>query len=127
VGSRQSPTASPLERLAPSCPHYALALEATTAEEYVTEVSLSWSAEPNRAKNCTAIYNAHVSGFGLQQRGAILRAGPSVFRISPSHLSIFEPLGYPHWIEAIRVVGHPHGGQSSLAYPLAQCVLARAK
>jgi flagellum-specific peptidoglycan hydrolase FlgJ len=52
-----------LERLAPEYPHYALALEAKTAEEYVTEVSLSWSTDPDRAQNCIEIYHAHLSVF----------------------------------------------------------------
>jgi flagellum-specific peptidoglycan hydrolase FlgJ len=52
-----------LERLAPEYPHYALALEAKTVEEYVTEVSLSWSTDPNRAQNCIEIYHAHLKVF----------------------------------------------------------------
>lgn len=52
-----------LNRLAPDYPHYALALEAKTPEEYVTEVSLSWSTDPNRAKTCIEIYHAHLSVF----------------------------------------------------------------
>lgn len=40
-------------------PHYGLALAADNAEEYVTEVSLSWSTDPNRAAKCIAIYHAH--------------------------------------------------------------------
>ena len=52
-----------LKRLAPEYPHYALAIEAKTPEEYFTEVSLSWSTDPNRAQNCIEIYHAHLSVF----------------------------------------------------------------
>jgi flagellum-specific peptidoglycan hydrolase FlgJ len=48
-----------LERLKNAYPHYAAALSAGTAEEYVTQVSKSWSTAPDRAANCIAIYNAH--------------------------------------------------------------------
>lgn len=48
-----------LRRLAPSYPHYAAALSATTGEEYVTQVSLSWSTGPSRGADALAIYNAH--------------------------------------------------------------------
>lgn len=48
-----------LERLAPSYPHYAMALEAETAEDYVTNVSLSWSTDPDRASKVTSIFHAH--------------------------------------------------------------------
>lgn len=48
-----------LRRLAPDYPHYALALEAKTPEEYVTEISLSWSTDPQRARTCIEIFHAH--------------------------------------------------------------------
>jgi flagellum-specific peptidoglycan hydrolase FlgJ len=48
-----------LRRLAPSYPHYAAALAATTPEQYVTEVSLSWSTDPARAAACISILHVH--------------------------------------------------------------------
>lgn len=48
-----------LVRLAPTYPHYANALKARDAEEYILEVSKSWSTGPDRAKQVLAIYNAH--------------------------------------------------------------------
>lgn len=48
-----------LNRLARAYPHYLRALHALNNEEYVTEVSQSWSTDPDRAKKCIAIYNAH--------------------------------------------------------------------
>jgi flagellum-specific peptidoglycan hydrolase FlgJ len=51
-----------LRRLAPQWPHYAAALSSTTGEEYVREVSATWSTDPLRADNVLAIYREH----GLQ-------------------------------------------------------------
>lgn len=48
-----------LMRLAADYPHYAMALEAKTPEDYVTEVSLSWSTDPQRAEKCIAVFHAH--------------------------------------------------------------------
>lgn len=48
-----------LRNLSTTYPHYALALAADSPEEYVTEVSRSWSTDPHRAVNCIAIYDAH--------------------------------------------------------------------
>lgn len=48
-----------LLRLAPAYPHYNAALHAATAEDYVTEVSQTWSTAPDRAANCIAIFKAH--------------------------------------------------------------------
>lgn len=48
-----------LRRLAPEYPHYGLALSAKTADQYVQEVSLSWSTDPARAQKCIAIWQAH--------------------------------------------------------------------
>lgn len=52
-----------LVRLAPVYPHYARALAATTAEEYVTEVSLSWSTGPTRGADCVSILHSHPEAF----------------------------------------------------------------
>ena len=48
-----------LQRLATTYPHYGMALIAQTPEEYVKEVSLSWSTGPNRATVCIEIFHAH--------------------------------------------------------------------
>jgi flagellum-specific peptidoglycan hydrolase FlgJ len=52
-----------LERLAPQYPHYAAALAAKTPEEYVTQVSMSWSTDPQRAAKCIETYRAHAEVF----------------------------------------------------------------
>ena len=48
---------STLNRLAPYFIHYAAALAATNAIDYVTQVSLTWSTDPDRAAKVIAIYN----------------------------------------------------------------------
>ena len=48
-----------LRNLSTTYPHYALALASDTPEEYVTEVSKSWSTSPTRAETCIEIFNAH--------------------------------------------------------------------
>lgn len=40
-------------------PHYAAALAATSGEDYVTQVSQTWSTSPTRAADAIAIYHAH--------------------------------------------------------------------
>lgn len=46
-----------LRGLADVFPHYAAALQAKTPQEYVVEVSKTWSTDPQRASNVLAIYN----------------------------------------------------------------------
>jgi len=48
-----------LTRLQMEYPHYRAALHASTGEEFITEVSKSWSTDLNRARNVLAIYEAH--------------------------------------------------------------------
>jgi flagellum-specific peptidoglycan hydrolase FlgJ len=48
-----------LRTMSTSYPHYSLALGAETPEEYVAQVSQSWSTNPTRAADCIAIYHAH--------------------------------------------------------------------
>lgn len=48
-----------LTRLAPTYPHYAAALAAKSPEEYVTQVSMSWSTDPQRAQKCIEIFRQH--------------------------------------------------------------------
>jgi flagellum-specific peptidoglycan hydrolase FlgJ len=48
-----------LRRLSSAYSHYASALQAKSGEEFVTEVSKSWSTDPARAKKVLAIYDQH--------------------------------------------------------------------
>ncbi len=47
-----------LLRLAKIYPHYAAALDAKNGEDYVRQVSQTWSTDPKRADKVLAIYNA---------------------------------------------------------------------
>lgn len=51
-----------LLRLSSAFPHYAAALQAKTAEEYIQEVSASWATDPKRAEKCLAIYKSSFGG-----------------------------------------------------------------
>jgi len=46
-----------LERLSNVYPHYKAALDAPDARTYVTEVSKTWSSDPDKAKKVIAIYD----------------------------------------------------------------------
>jgi flagellum-specific peptidoglycan hydrolase FlgJ len=48
-----------LRRLAPHYPHYAAALAANTPEQYVTEVSRSWSTDPGRAGKVLSLFREY--------------------------------------------------------------------
>jgi flagellum-specific peptidoglycan hydrolase FlgJ len=48
-----------LNRLAPEYPHYAAALAATTPEDFLTQVSLTWSTGPSRGQQCVQILHSH--------------------------------------------------------------------
>lgn len=48
-----------LRTLAPSYPHYAAALVSTNPEDFLTQVSLTWSTGPTRGHQCIAILHAH--------------------------------------------------------------------
>ncbi len=50
-----------LERLAPKLPHYAAALKAPDAQTYITEVSKTWSTDPDRAKKVLSIYQEYLA------------------------------------------------------------------
>jgi flagellum-specific peptidoglycan hydrolase FlgJ len=50
-----------LKRLAPSYPHYAAALVAGTPEEFLRQVSMTWSTDPARSATCTSILHAHAA------------------------------------------------------------------
>lgn len=49
-----------LQRLAPKFPHYAAALSAKTGEEFVREVSQTWSTDPHRADKVLMINRARL-------------------------------------------------------------------
>jgi hypothetical protein len=66
-----------LEHLAPEYTHYAAALAARTPEEYVTQVSLSWSTDPQRATKCVETYRAHREVF--PQTTSALVTGDALF------------------------------------------------
>lgn len=53
-----------LNRLAPEYQHYAAALAATTPEEFLTQVSLTWSTGPQRGEECIEILHAHQDVLG---------------------------------------------------------------
>lgn len=48
-----------LAKLTPHYPHYASALISKTPEDYVTQVSLSWSTDPQRAAKVITIFTQH--------------------------------------------------------------------
>jgi flagellum-specific peptidoglycan hydrolase FlgJ len=50
-----------LERLSNAYPHYKAAIEAKDARTYVTEVSKSWSTDPNRAAKVLSIYDEYIA------------------------------------------------------------------
>lgn len=52
-----------LRRLAPVYPNYAAALAATTGEDFVTEVSKTWSTGPTRAQQVIEIRHSHPEAF----------------------------------------------------------------
>ena len=53
-----------LRRLSGAFPHYAAALAAKSGEEFVVEVSRSWSTDPERAGKVLAIHDTHREAFG---------------------------------------------------------------
>lgn len=54
-----------LQRLSASFPHYLAALQASSGEQYVIEVSKSWSTDPNRAGKVLSIYDEHAAVFRI--------------------------------------------------------------
>ncbi len=58
-----------LERLRVGDPHYAAALAATNGEQFITEVSKSWSTDPQRAGKVLSIYDAHKDVFSSAKEG----------------------------------------------------------
>lgn len=66
-----------LRTMSTTYPHYALALAAETPTEYVTEVSRSWSTDPNRAATCIAIYWAHQAVLEAAVAGTPAESAPA--------------------------------------------------
>jgi flagellum-specific peptidoglycan hydrolase FlgJ len=56
-----------LTRLAPIYPHYKNALTAGSATTYVTEVSKTWSTDPERAEKVLSIYDAVAGDWSATQ------------------------------------------------------------
>jgi flagellum-specific peptidoglycan hydrolase FlgJ len=52
-----------LKAMAPKYPHYAAALVATNSEDFLLQVSQSWSTDPQRAQKCISILHAHQDVF----------------------------------------------------------------
>jgi flagellum-specific peptidoglycan hydrolase FlgJ len=52
-----------LRRLAKAYPAYGRALAAASGEEFVREVSISWSTDPHRADKVLAVYQQHKDAF----------------------------------------------------------------
>lgn len=48
-----------LRTLAPQYPHYAAALAATNPEDFLTQVSRTWSTGPTRGADCITILHSH--------------------------------------------------------------------
>ncbi len=48
-----------LRRLAADYPHYRAALAAASGEDFITQVSRSWSTDPDRAEKVLSVFRAH--------------------------------------------------------------------
>lgn len=66
-----------LKALAPQYPHYAAALAAKTPEEFLTQVSLTWSTGPSRGQQCVEILHAHQDVFHPQTVASVPTAEPT--------------------------------------------------
>ena len=53
-----------LHALSEAYPNYKAALDATTGEQFITEVSKTWSTDPGRAGKVLAVYDCHRAVFG---------------------------------------------------------------
>lgn len=74
-----------LRRLSEFFPHYQAAFHATNGEQYVIEVSQTWSTDPQRAGKVLAIFDAHADILQPQPVPVVVyRAGPQI-----------PPLGQP--------------------------------
>jgi flagellum-specific peptidoglycan hydrolase FlgJ len=59
-----------LERLSNAYPHYKAAIDAKDAHTYITEVSKTWSTDPNRALKVEGIYAEYVTAAPAASPGA---------------------------------------------------------
>ncbi|RRA48923.1 glucosaminidase domain-containing protein [Acidipila sp. EB88] len=57
-----------LHELARAYPHYGAALAASSGEQFVREVSASWSTDPQRAGKVLSVYQRHFAQGAPQQR-----------------------------------------------------------
>lgn len=55
-----------LRALQQGYPHYRAALAAKTGEQFVVQVSKSWSTDPERATKILSVYREHVPALNLQ-------------------------------------------------------------
>lgn len=62
-------------------PHYAAALAATSGEEFVREVSQTWSTDPARADKVLSIYKAHSACFAVPAPAPAVVPAPA----TPTH------------------------------------------
>lgn len=53
-----------LRSLSAAYPNYRAALAATTGDQFVTEVSKTWSTDPDRAGKVLAVHDCHRAAFG---------------------------------------------------------------
>jgi len=53
-----------LQSLSAAYPNYKAAIEAATGEQFVTEVSKTWSTDPARAGKVLAVYDCHRTALG---------------------------------------------------------------
>lgn len=59
-----------LKRLAPGFPHYKAALAATTGEQFIVEVSKTWSTDPNRAGKVLEVHDEYAAFFAANPAGS---------------------------------------------------------
>lgn len=59
-----------LERLSNAYPHYKAAIDAKDVRTYITEVSKTWSTDPNRAAKCLDIYAEYIAAKPAASPGA---------------------------------------------------------
>jgi flagellum-specific peptidoglycan hydrolase FlgJ len=68
-----------LRSLSEAYPHYKVALGAATGELFITEVSKTWSTDPDRAGKVLSVFDVHRAAFGAasQPSSATPASSPS--------------------------------------------------
>lgn len=67
-----------LRSLGEAYPHYKAALGAVSGEQFITEVSKTWSTDPDRAGKVLSVYDAHRAAFaGTSQPSSAQASSPS--------------------------------------------------